>query len=495
MAHNLSELFAGIGLQSVKGSMQAMVTSIVIDSRRATPGCLFFALPGLRSDGNLYIEEAVNRGATAVVTSRPQQLVPTRVAFLQVENPREVLALVSRRFFAAPDEKLQLVGVTGTNGKSTVTHILKHLLSSRGRTGMIGTIQYDLGRRTVPSFKTTPESVDLLSMLAQIRDAGCHAAVMEVSSHGLEQMRVNGLHFAAAAFTNLTRDHLDYHQSLDAYFDAKAKLFSGAIGTPPQVAAVNIDDPYGQQMLKCIAPSTRVLTYAIDVPADVQAAQVSLGFQGTKFVVTWPDGTAAVETPMLGRFNVSNLLCVLTLAHGLNYDVGEFLPLLASVPGVPGRMERVENDLGCNVLVDYAHTDDALSNVLATIRAITPGRVLVVFGCGGDRDRTKRPRMTAAVQQVADLAWATSDNPRKESQAQIFSDMRTGVLQTEQIEFVEDRRHAISLALDAAGPGDSLLIAGKGHEPYQEFGDTIVPFDDRLVARELIAVKRLRPLA
>ncbi|MGH8019311.1 MAG: UDP-N-acetylmuramoyl-L-alanyl-D-glutamate--2,6-diaminopimelate ligase [Opitutaceae bacterium] len=494
MGTKLSDLFEGIGIVAQKGSLDASTNSIVIDSRRATPGCMFFALPGLRADGNDFMEEAIARGAVAVVSPRARSLVPARVTYIQVENARAVLAEVSRRFYRKPDTALDLVGITGTNGKSTVSHVLKHLLADGASpVGLIGTINYDLGRRTVPSYKTTPEAVDLYGMLAQMRDAGCRAAVMEVSSHGIDQLRVRGMRFAAAAFTNLTRDHLDYHGTLDDYFAVKARLFTGETGPVPPVAVVNIDDPYGRELVKMIPSHVNVVTCAIEREAHIRATNVELGFSGTRFHLEWPGGSADVQTSLLGGYNVSNLLCALAVCHGMGRDLTQILPRVSSIPGIPGRMERIENDLAANVLVDYAHTDDALRNALAMLRAITPGRVLVVFGCGGNRDRSKRPRMTEAVQELADLAWATSDNPRKEPIDQIFADMRIGVSDPERITFIEERRRAMSVALDAVRPGDSLLIAGKGHEPFQEFGDTVITFDDRQVARELIAIKEMRP--
>ena len=494
MGKSLAELFAGIELLAHKGPLDPIVNAIVIDSRRAAPGCLFFAMPGLRSDGALYIDEAIDRGAVAIVSSQARQLAPTRVTFLQVANPRAVLADVARRFHDEPDRKLELIGVTGTNGKSTVTHVIKHLLSGPAqRVGLIGTITYDLGLRTVPSYKTTPESIDLYGMLAQMREAGCRTAAMEVSSHGIDQLRVRGMNFAAVAFTNLTRDHLDYHETLEKYFDAKRRLFTGETGAVPRAAAVNVDDPSGRKLLDSIPRDVRTVTFGLESnSADVRATDVETRFDGTRFTLTWPDGAARVETQLLGRYNVSNLLCAFSVCHGLGHDLAALLPRLETLPGIPGRMERVENDLGCNVLVDYAHTDDALRNALGMLRDITPGRGLVVFGCGGNRDRTKRPRMTAAVQELSDFSWATADNPRKEPLAQIFDDMKAGVSDPTRIAFVDDRRRAISVALDALRAGDSLLIAGKGHEAFQEFGDTVITFDDRQVARELIAIKKMK---
>jgi UDP-N-acetylmuramoyl-L-alanyl-D-glutamate--2,6-diaminopimelate ligase len=493
MTKTLADLFRGIELTSLKGSLDTAVNAIVIDSRRAAPGCLFFALPGLRSDGNLFVEEAIARGAVAVVSAKARHMGPARVAFLQVADPRGVLAGVARRFFERPDEALDLVGVTGTNGKSTVTHVVRHLLAGGGaRVGLIGTISYDLGLRTVPSYKTTPESVDLHGMLAQMREAGCRTAVMEVSSHGIDQQRVRGMRFAAAAFTNLTRDHLDYHGGLEGYFAVKARLFTGGTGALPRVAAVNVDDPWGRRLLASVPAAVKTVTFGLEQPADVRASRIELRFDGTSFLAAWPGGRAEVRTHLLGHYNASNILCALAVCHGLGHDLAELLPRLDTLPGIPGRMERVENGLGCNVLVDYAHTDDALRNALGMLRTVTPGRVLVVFGCGGNRDRSKRPRMVAAVQELADFAWATADNPRKEPLDQIFADMTAGVKDASRIVFVDDRRRAISLALDAARPGDAVLIAGKGHEPFQEFGDTVITFDDRQVARELAAIKEMK---
>jgi len=493
MGTPLAELFTGITVKSVRGSLDTRIKSIVIDSRRATPGCLFFALPGLRTDGSHYVDEAISRGAVAVVVPQKRHFAPAGVTVIEVEHPRQILADVAKHFFHAPDERIELIGVTGTNGKSTVTHIVKHLLQrDDNRVGLIGTIQYDLGLRTLPSYKTTPESIDLYGMLSQMNEAGCRSAVMEVSSHGIDQHRVRGMQFAAAAFTNLTRDHLDYHNSLEEYFAAKQRLFIGATGSVPRTAAINIDDPWGRRLLESIPPDVGTVTYGLDAEAMVRGSEVNVDFRGTTFRLTWPKGSAMVETRLLGRYNVSNLLCAFAICHGLGYDLHALLPRLATLPGIPGRMEAIDNALGCNVLVDYAHTDDALRNALEMLREITPGRLLVVFGCGGNRDRTKRPRMTAAVQELADFGWATADNPRKEPLAQIFEDMKAGVTAPERIQFVEERRRAISLALDAARPGDTVLIAGKGHEPFQEFGDTVITFDDRQVARELIAVKQMK---
>ena len=492
MAPKLQDFFPADEVGAVKGGLDRPISGLTMDSRRVVPGSLFFALPGLRTDGAAFIDEAINRGAVAVVTQKPVTLPHSKVTFIQVADARATLARVAQRYYRFPDRELEVVGVTGTNGKTTVTHLIKHLLNGDQRVGLIGTVSYDLGTRTVPSYKTTPESLDIFGMLAQMRDAGCRQAVMEVSSHGIDQQRVRGLHFSAVVFTNLTRDHLDYHKSLDAYFEVKSRLFAGGTGAPPRVAVINLDDPYGRQLAEKIPPGVRLVTFGENPAAAVRAEAVNLEFKRTTFRCVWPGSAADVESPLIGRYNVSNLLAALATCCALGGDVAALLPKLRSFKSVAGRMERIEEGQPFNVLVDYAHTDDALQNALGMLRAVTPGRLLVVFGCGGNRDRTKRPLMTRAVQALADFAWATADNPRSEPLAQIFADMKQGVATPGKITFIDERRRAISLALDAARPGDCLLIAGKGHESYQEFADTVIPFDDRQVVRELIAVKQIK---
>jgi UDP-N-acetylmuramoyl-L-alanyl-D-glutamate--2,6-diaminopimelate ligase len=498
MAPKLSDFFADGEILAAKGPLDRPISGLAIDSRRVVPGALFFALPGLRTDGAGFIDEAVSRGAVAIVTQTMPPVPPAKVTFIRVADARASLAGVAQRYYKFPDRDMTVVGVTGTNGKTTVTYLLKHLLNGDQRVGLLGTISYDLGARTVPSFRTTPEALDVFGMMAQMRDAGCRHAVMEVSSHGIDQQRVRGIRFGAAVFTNLTRDHLDYHKTLDRYFDVKARLFTGETGSAPKVAVVNADDPYGEKLVaklkaRADTPATGIVTYGESAAADVRAENVQLHFTRTTFRLVWPGGAHDVDSPLIGRYNVSNLLAAVATAWGLGRDPSVILARLKSFQGVPGRMERIDAGQPFNVLVDYAHTDDALRNALGMLRAITPGRVLVVFGCGGNRDRTKRPLMTRAVQEVADFAFATADNPRTEAIAQIFDDMRTGVTAPGKITWIDDRRRAISLALDMAKPGDCLLIAGKGHESVQEFADTVFPFDDRQVVRELLGIKALKP--
>ena len=493
MAPKLSDYFGDGEMIATKGNLDRPISGLVIDSRRVVPGNLFFALPGFRADGASFIDEAMSRGAVAVVTERMPAHPPAKVTFIHVADARAALARVAQRYFKFPDRDMTVVGVTGTNGKTTVSHLIKHFLSADQRVGLLGTINYDLGARTVPSFRTTPESLDIFGMLGQMRDAGCRQAVMEVSSHGIDQQRVLGLQFGAAVFTNLTSDHLDYHQTLAAYFDVKTRLFTGETGATPKVAVINLDDPYGAQLAATIPAPVRTVTFGETPAAQVRAEQIALNSKNTVFKLVWPAGEMNIESPLIGRYNLSNLLAAIATAWSLGRDPFVFLAKIRAFKGVPGRMERIEEGQPFNVLVDYAHTDDALRNALGMLRTITPGRIMVVFGCGGERDRAKRPLMVRAVQEFADFAIATADNPRGESLNQIFADMQAGVTAPEKITWIDDRRRAISLALDACKPGDCLLIAGKGHESYQELADTVVPFDDREVARELIASKPPRP--
>lgn len=493
MAPSLSDLFAEGEILASRGPLDRPASGIVMDSRRVVPGNVFFALPGLRTDGSTHVAEALSRGAVAIVSNAAPASAPAKVTFVQVEDPRAALARAARRVHRAPDRDLRIVGVTGTNGKTTVTHLIKHFLEDGPRVGLLGTISYDLGARTVPSFKTTPEAPDIFGMLAQMRDAGCREAVMEVSSHGIDQRRVLGMEFAAAVFTNLTQDHLDYHGTLEAYFQVKARLFTGEAGCVPPVCAINCDDEHGRRLIGMVpAGISRVIGYGESSQAQVRAEDVELGFKETVFTLVWPEGRARVRSPLIGRYNLANVLAAVAAVYGLGRNPHAFLARLAVFPGVPGRMERIEEGQPFNVLVDYAHTDDALSNALGMLRAITPGRVICVFGCGGNRDRAKRPLMARAVEEGSDIALATADNPRGETVAAIFDDMRSGVTRPEKFTWIEDRRRALSLALDLCKPGDCLLVAGKGHETYQEFADTITPFDDRQVVRELINLKRLR---
>lgn len=485
---NVAQLFEGVDCEAGRLNDETRITCLITDSRRVVPGALFFAIGGLRTNGNYFVEEAVDRGAVAIVT---EEDLGARfpIDFIRVKDVRQALALISRRFYDAPDENLHLTGVTGTNGKTTVTMLTQHLTGGSDQVGLIGTIRYDLGKRTLPSFRTTPESVDTYSLLDQMVKNGCSESVMEISSHGIAQQRTYGLDVDVAAFLNLTQDHIDYHKSMEAYFEVKKRLMTGEMGRKPKKSVINIDCPYGRRLVAELGDQSSVTTFGMSAGAQVRASEVKLFPDRTEFELVWPEGAMQVTSPLLGRFNVSNLLAALTIAYVQGKAPENLLERLKTFPGVPGRMERIDEGQDYNLLVDYAHTDDALSHACGMLREITKGKLIVVFGCGGDRDRTKRAPMLKAVLKGADLVYATADNPRSEALEQIFADMRA-VDGSESVHFIQDRKDAISRALDAASADDCVLIAGKGHETYQEFDGTVIPFDDRIVARELIRLKQ-----
>ena len=487
MNPNISHLLACVDTIRIKLLEDSEVTCLITDSRRVRPGALFFAIGGLRTDGNLFVEEAVDRGAVAIITVEDLgHHFP--IDYIQVADVRQTLALISREFYHAPDVKLGVTGITGTNGKTTVSMLTQHLIGGQDQVGLLGTIRYDLGKRTLPSFRTTPESVDVYALLAQMVENNCTEAVIEVSSHGIDQKRTYGLDVDAAAFLNLTQDHIDYHKSMEAYFEVKKRLFTGSTGRQPRKAIINIDCPYGKRLFSELPKSVEVTSFAIETEATFSAEKVGLFADHTEFELTWPEGQIQVKSPLLGRYNVSNLLAALAIAYTKGHCIKAMLSCAASFPGVPGRMERINEEQPFNVIVDYAHTDDALTHACAMLREITAGRLIVVFGCGGDRDRTKRAPMLRAAIEGADKVFVTSDNPRTESIDQIFADMREAK-NSKSAHFVNDRKHAISLALDSAKVGDCVLIAGKGHEAFQEFDGTVIPFDDRQIARDLICLK------
>ncbi|MEP7013918.1 MAG: UDP-N-acetylmuramoyl-L-alanyl-D-glutamate--2,6-diaminopimelate ligase, partial [Verrucomicrobiota bacterium] len=399
------------------------------------------------------------------------------------------LAGLAASFYKRPAEKLKMAAVTGTNGKTTTTFLIKHICEKAGmRCGLIGTVRYEIGERVLPATRTTPESLDLQELLAQIVNAGCRAAAMEVSSHALAQNRTGEIEWDAAVFTNLTQDHLDFHGTMENYFEAKAKLFT-QLGQQEKkrksVAIVNIDDRYGEQLLKKIGKENPVVTFGVSSRADFRASNYRMEFGGTSYQLDARGRSYLVRVPLIGRFNVSNSMAALAAATALGVNLREAVLSLGKSPQVPGRLEMVPAKRQFQMYVDYAHTPDALLNVVKTLRELQPGRLIVVFGCGGDRDRQKRPLMAEAVDRNADYAIITSDNPRKEDPDAIIAEIEKG-FQSDHYEKIADRAQAIARAVKIAQPRDIVLIAGKGHEAYQEFADHTVPFDDIQVARRAI---------
>lgn len=465
-------------------------SAIITDSRRAVPGGLFFAISGSRKDGNSYIEEAIARGVVAVISEEPLgKHFP--INFVQVKDVRLALAKISKVFYAYPDEALKIIGVTGTNGKTTVTMLGQHLLGGSQSVGLIGTIRYDIGNRTLPAHRTTPESVDCFGLFSEMNVSNCTNALVEVSSHGIDQKRVHFIQMDTVVFLNLSRDHIDYHESLNAYFEVKKRLFTGELGTNAKRAIVNLDCDYGKMILKAVGSDLKCLTFSTDEQssADFRAKSICLSAEGTSFELSYPDGVVEVSYHLLGRHNVSNVLAALAIGYSQGHAMEYLLKQLKSFTGVPGRMERVIAGQDFNVLVDYAHTGDAIQNSGEVIQEFTDGQKIIVFGCGGNRDKGKRPLMMRAALETSDVIIATSDNPRSESIDAIFEDMKGGIqneAEAKRVIFIKDRRNAIAYAFELAKPKDCILIAGKGHEMYQELEGTMIPFDDRKVAKELI---------
>lgn len=475
-----------------QGSMNTEITDLITDSRRVTPGSAFFAIPGLRTDGNNYLDEAIRRGAKTIISNQENTDLPSGVTAVQADDPRLTLAKFAKKYHGAPDRSLNIIGVTGTNGKTTVTALARHLLERPGRpVGLIGTVKYHLGDRELPSFKTTPEASDIYPLLRSMLAAGCSEAVMEVSSHGIHQSRVAGLDMEVAVFLNLTRDHLDYHGNMESYFCEKRKIFNGQNGSLPKVAVINADCPYGKRLMDELPPHVHILSFGESETSTFRARNINLSTVGSEFILDGPFGSTVVSSPLLGRYNVMNILAAFTIVHALGVKVSTAIHKITGFSGVDGRMEKVDRGQGYKVVVDYAHTPDALRNALSMLRECTNGKLHLVFGCGGDRDKGKRLEMTKVACAGADKVWATSDNPRTENQGNIFNDMRKGISKSSKVYFIDDRRRAISMALDAAGKGDCVLIAGKGHETFQEVQYTAIPFDDRIVAGELLSAKQL----
>ncbi len=487
----LETLLSEIDPVQVVGSRDREISSLHYDSRQVQAGSLFFALKGEKVDGIRFAGTAIQQGAVAVVSESPVE--DSSVTSIIVKDARSAMADIASAFYGYPARSLKIAGVTGTNGKTTTTFLIKHICEQvLLRCGIIGTVRYEIGERILPASRTTPESLDVHGLLWQMVSAGCKTAAIEVSSHALVQHRVRGLEFEAAIFTNLTRDHLDYHKTMEAYFDAKSLLFTGLAAQKGKrgKAIINSDDRYGSQLATRLGNSVPVITYGLGARCDFRASNVRIDFHGTCYQLDANGKSYLVRLPQIGNFNVYNSLGAIAGAFAMGIDVRHAVLALADAPAVPGRLEPVAGRRNFKVFVDYAHTDDALINVLKTLRELQPARLIVVFGCGGNRDRGKRPRMGAAVDELADYGIVTSDNPRKEDPEAIIEEIKPG-LRRGAYEVIVDRRAAIFRAVEMAQARDIVLIAGKGHETYQEFADQTVPFDDAATAREAMESKRV----
>ncbi len=484
----LKQIIAEMGEADAVGLIDRDISGIAYDSRRVTPGMIFVAIPGRNVDGHEYISRAINQGAAAVICEN--DAVPnSRADIIRVPDTRVALARTAAAFYAHPSDQLEVVGVTGTNGKTTVSFMTKHILERAGKAaGLLGTVRYEIGERTIPAQRTTPEALEIQQMMRQMLRSGCSACVMEASSHGLEQNRVDQVEFNVGVFTNLTAEHLDFHGSLESYFAAKRKLFESLrTGKKAAVGVANIDDAHGARLVREMEGLSFV-TYGRAASADLRLKDVSVSAEGTHFEFVARGVAHACRLPLIGRYNADNALAAIGAAMALGAPVAEAAEALTTLPVVPGRLEPVEAGQGFKVYVDYAHTDDALAKALETVREVTPGRVILLFGCGGDRDAGKRRRMGEVAARMSDLTVITSDNPRSEDPERIANEILDGftAVRTEGVSLETDRARAIEETVWMAQPGDSVVIAGKGHETYQEFENTVVPFDDRIHAREAL---------
>jgi UDP-N-acetylmuramoyl-L-alanyl-D-glutamate--2,6-diaminopimelate ligase len=472
--------------------MDREIAAVTADSRKVVADSLFVAVRGGASDGHAHIAAAIAAGAVAVIAERAPEEAPSGVTWIHVSDSRKALGRVAAEFHGRPSAGLKTIGVTGTNGKTTTTFLLHAILKkSLHRAGLLGTIRVDDGETVAEATHTTPAADALQELLRRMADHGCRAVAMEVSSHGIDQQRSEAVDFDAAVFTNLTQDHLDYHGTMDRYFEAKFALFEQLASDPrgkKPVAVVNADDGYGKTIIERLEGRMAVLRYGLGVHTDLRANNIRQTPKGTEFELSAKGKTFLVRSPLIGRFNVYNTLAALGAAQAIGVPMREAVAALADAPQVPGRMENVGTRDGVTVFVDYAHTPDALDNACRTLRELEPARLVTVFGCGGDRDRGKRPLMAEAAARHSDACLITSDNPRTEDPEAILREIESGIgrLPTRT---VTDRREAIRMAIHAAGPGDIVLIAGKGHETYQDFGSHRVHFDDREEARRALRDK------
>ena len=494
----LAALRGQVEVLEQRGTVSRPVHAITDDSRAVTDGSIFVAVKGERVDGHGFVEQAITAGALAVITQAP--VASGSVSFVRVADSRKALGLLGSRFHGDPSARLKMIGVTGTNGKTTTTYLCKALLEGIGRrVGLIGTVGYQIGQETLPAPHTTPGALDLQALLAKMLEGGLTAAVMEVSSHALALDRISGCEYDTAVFTNLTQDHLDFHHTMDEYFEAKLRLFTGLAGGKKagKRAIVNLDDPRGATIrAACPVP---VWGYALKNQADLKAERVHLSLAGTTFTAATPAGSFTVESRLVGEHNVYNLLGAIGVALHEGATTDQIREATAHITNVPGRFERVSSGQDFTVVVDYAHTEDALLRLLTAAQALKTDRIITVFGCGGDRDRGKRPKMGRAAVECSDVVILTSDNPRTEDPMAILQEVEIGVRDAlarrnhVQYRLVPDRREAIGAAIREARRGDMVLIAGKGHEDYQIIGTKKFHFDDREVARE--AIQQLRDCA
>ena len=487
----LSELINGIFNKPLPDLYRDReILSISCDSREEQKDGLFVALAGAKFNGNNFIKDAINKGARVIVKqgASDNSRITDNVCILEVADPKFFLHAVGPRFYGYPSGKIKSIGVTGTNGKTTITYLIESIIHADGRhCGVIGTVNYRIGAEIIPSKNTTPGFLDNQRHLAQLVDLGADYCVMEASSHALDQGRLLGIEFSAGIFTNLTQDHLDYHKDMENYFRAKSLLFKNLL--TEATAVINVDDDYGKQLLSLCR--SKILTYAIDHPANVSAKNISYYLSGSRFDIVFPEGKMKIHTRFIGKHNIYNVLSAFAWGLSQNLSPEIIRQGIENLVHVPGRLEGVDNDTGVFIFIDYAHTDDGLINVLKALRAVSHEKIILVFGCGGDRDRTKRPKMAKAACELADFSILTTDNPRSEDPQSIINEVITGFTK-KNYEICVDRKEAIGRALKLAQKDQIVLIAGKGHEDYQILKDRTIAFNERKIVKEFLCLQSPR---
>ncbi|MCX5656707.1 MAG: UDP-N-acetylmuramoyl-L-alanyl-D-glutamate--2,6-diaminopimelate ligase [Candidatus Omnitrophica bacterium] len=478
----LRDVLEGVDIISPASIKDMEISGIASHSRQVKNNFLFAAVEGLKFDGRSFIDEALARGAKVIVYNPKnldvQSLKKKEAIFIEVKDMQKSLAKIADNFYCHPSSRIKVIGVTGTNGKTTITYLIESIIKNCGfKCGVIGTINYRFGERIIPAANTTPGSIQLQEL------------IYEVSSHGLEQDRILGIDFKTGIFTNITMDHLDYHKTFESYFNAKARLFENL--SPSSWAVINMDDAYGKKLL--MRTNANTITYAIDTPADVEARDISSGISGSRFTIISPHGKIDIKTQLIGKHNIYNILAAVSFAISEKIDLGLIKKGIEGIESIPGRLEAIDIEHPFKVFVDYAHTDDALRNILLSARPLCRGKIILVFGCGGDRCRDKRPLMGKVASELADYVIVTTDNPRSEEPESIIKEIEHGFLNNfNKYRVILDRYAAIKEAICLAGEGDIVIIAGKGHEAYQVFKNTTIPFDDRSVVRQVITKKELR---